>query len=434
MANKKILLYHRNKSVKTIKEFIDSEHLNIKEQDLFEENKERIFSQMTETDKTSYKDSNGTYPTSGSDLNVNMELPCPCSLLINPEFITAEIAINQTNLQTDSEDFYSFEDEQIQEVKNDESYSDELDKRAPTCQVIGWFKNLYRSYVQSSGFGVHLDARYGYKNLSLDIISLQTSVGKNGGNFSIRLPHIDITKESTSSVFSEDGLEYSEADSYSMNADRNFLLMDSKESSMYGFQHFERSNFNSMKDYYSTLISSNDLLFLSFHHNNKDIEKNGVKRKLSNKNPEVIGVADGNYDMIGLVDEVRIVTDSQGTQIAVDVSGRDLMKLLIEDGSFFFNPSVVSDSSRIFWNDKKQGDILSVTQLGGETNPLQRMIGGSRDVSNMISVFAHRQNMSVEFILKAVISQLANIEILPGDAFDGFPNRTTFLELKPEEK
>jgi hypothetical protein len=62
------------------------------------------------------------------------------------------------------------------------------------------------------------------------------------------------------------------------------------------------------------------------------------------------------------------------------------------------------------------------------------MIGGSRDVSNMISVFAHRQNMSVEFILKAVISQLANIEILPGDAFDGFPNRTTFLELKPEEK
>lgn len=445
MANKKILLYHRLKSVKTIQDFIDHEYLNIEAQDLFNENKERIFTQMSEWDKTLYKSDNGNYPTSGDDLNVNMILPCPCTLLIDPKYITAEIAINQTNLQEDTDDLYAFEDEKIQEIINDDSYSDEVDKRAPSCQVIGWLKSKWQSVIVDNQ-RQYLNAGYAYENLTKDVISINIGVGKNGGNFTIRFPHLSIRKYLLALSDKHTGEKVAGTDFYGIEQSYDFVLNNSnyKETSIYGSSETSREKFSlDKKDLYSTIISSNDLLFISMHHNVisseegkrlNNIFKNNLDVDLSTENNKIVDPSLGNYDMIGLVDEVKIITDSQGTQIGVEVTGRDLMKLIIEDGSFFFNPSITAEPARIFWNDKKSGDILSVTEFGDNINPLQRMIGGARDISNMISIFAHKPNMSIEFVLKTVLSQLTNISVVPDDTFDGFPNRTTYLDLKPKKE
>ena len=141
------------------------------------------------------------------------------------------------------------------------------------------------------------------------------------------------------------------------------------------------------------------------------------------------------YDMIGLVDEVRIIADSPASNGYVEVVGRDLMKLFLDDGSFFFNTSTCSDPSQVFANEQSygaQGDIRDADKVGGYYNdPINRL----RLASGEINVFANKTNMDLSFILKGVISQLSNIEVVPGYVFDSWGDeRTTYLQLQPVKK
>ena len=146
-------------------------------------------------------------------------------------------------------------------------------------------------------------------------------------------------------------------------------------------------------------------------------------------------LAEGVYDMIGLVDEVKVVTNSQSSEAYVEITGRDLMKLLIEDGSFFFNPSTTSDPSGVFANEQsygKQGDIREADVMNNTyNNPINRL----RRVTGEIDIFANRINMDISYILKGVISQLANVEVVPGYVFETWgEDRTKYIELEPEKK
>lgn len=139
--------------------------------------------------------------------------------------------------------------------------------------------------------------------------------------------------------------------------------------------------------------------------------------------------------MIGLVDDVAMVTDANSGNSYVEVTGRDLMKLFIEDGSFFFNPSTTSDPSTVFINEHstgKQGDIREADQVKNTyNNPINRL----RRITGEIDVFANRINMDIGYILKGVISQLANIEVVPDYVFDSWGDaRTKFIELYPQKE
>ena len=141
------------------------------------------------------------------------------------------------------------------------------------------------------------------------------------------------------------------------------------------------------------------------------------------------------YDMIALVDDVKVVHDAQSATAYVEVTGRDFMKLLIEDGSFFFNPSTTSNPSEVFANEQsygKQGDIKEADQIN---NTYNNPIGRLRRVTGEIDIFSNRINMDLGYILKGVISQLANVEVVPGYVFDSWGDlRTTFNELQPVKK
>lgn len=432
--NNYIWLYHHDKSVLDISAFIERNYIfGITPKELFDFNRDLIFKQMTSDDVADFMKKIGKKSKDGKltkdDLKEDMTLPCPCNLKINSSKVTAEIAINQTNLQVNLDDYYAFADEKIQDIIQDEGYRiDSLTKRHPDCQVFGWFKSMYYVGEMQSGDALR-QSNTGFVDLSRHIMSMNTLSDKNGGSFSFRLPIIN-AKGFMSVLMKKNPSEKDWAQKgQSEKNSANLYEYGEKE-------YYSKSSFAEVEaNYFNWLISSNDLIFLSFEklamepdRKNKDYENDkdhwGINTAIS-----------GNvYDMIGLIDNVSVKTDANSGNAYVEVSGRDLMKLFIEDGSFFFNPSTTSDPSTVFVNDQsygKQGDIKEADQVKNNYNdPINRL----RRITGEIDVFANRINMDIGYILKGVISQLANIEVVPDYVFDSWgEDRTKFVELYPKK-
>lgn len=423
--NNFIWLYHRYRSVKTIEDFMTREHIyNIEPKDFFELNRELIWQQYTDYDKEIEKAGTGKWPESADDLVLNSWLPCPCNLKIQATKVTAELAISQTNFQSETGDFYAFASDEIANIIQDGGYQiAEAVKRNPVARVYGWFKSMY--FVHSlKNDGLAYTLNDDFFDISQFIISLSTLQAKEGGSFSLRLPIVNIFKYANGVGIDENDIVYSGTPYANLKDDsnsyRNLYLKDEEFYSKNMYGELE-------SNYFNWLISSNDLLFISFEQ--LEMEEDSDKDELRTR------IANGVFDMIALVDDVKVVADSAGANGYVEITGRDLMKLLIEDGSFFFNPSTTSDPSNIFMNEQsygKQGDIREADQINNTyNNPINRL----RRVTGEIDIFANRINMDLSYILKGVISQLSNVEVVPGFVFDAWgEKRTTYLELQPLRK
>lgn len=440
---KKIYLYHHDRTVKTLKDFMEKERIKfVTLDDLWNENKDFIFSQMSLADKTAYKESNGKFPESGSDLSSGMTLPCPCKLRVNPHGITAEVAISQTNFQENTDDFYSFENEQIQDVLN-EAQSAFVDKSSPDVQIYAWSKALSfihkfqgtenKNNLYSQNFDAWID-------LSRFIISATTSVSGNGGSFTIRLPFLNIDSLGNWSDSGEFA-PYIKEKNFGKQVFESEKFLSGRENAF--FKREKTMMGQKSKDYFSTILASNDLLFISFKKEDVIDDPKNWNGILFDKDAEEV-ISQTSFDMVALIDDVKVVHSGQA-EASVEISGRDLMKLITDDGSFFFNPSVCSDPSFVFYNyanDTAQGDLRDVSKITGNKSVLyngdsdeegkQYAINRLRGVANEIDIFRSPLNNSIDFIIKGVISQLANIEVVPSSIFNKWSNKTTWNELKPE--
>ena len=463
----KIYLYHHDSSIKTLQDFMEKERIDfISLDDLWNENKDFIFSQMSVADKLAYKESKGTYPENSADLSSDMTLPCPCQLRVDPHGVTAEVAISQTNFEENTDDFYAFEDEQIQDVLN-AAQSSFVDKSSPDVQVYGWCKALALFYKTKSGGREIFDksSEDSWFDFSRFIISMNTNVGSNGGNFTIRLPFLDINDfnawwngpgivaKTNLKNFGND-IADSLTGAFASTRNNDFFK---RVSTMIGTKG---------RDFFSAIISSNDLFFISFKKGENTIKteswyeddlssyraeyhpelegKLTKRTTVSEENPAKV-ISKTSFDMIALIDDVKVVHSADGSA-SVEISGRDLMKLITEDGSFFFNPSVCVDPSFIFYNyenDTAQGDLRDVDKIVGNKSLMYSEEGADdgkryaikrlRGAANEIDIFRSPLNNSIDFIIKGVISQLANIEVVPSEIFDLWENKTTWNELKPEQ-
>lgn len=447
--NDYILLYNRGKRM-TISDYMERNYIyGVSPQELFDLNKDLIWQQYTELDKEIEKAGSSKWPESADDLSLNSCLPSPCVLRINPSKVTAELAIAQTNAQVNTEDFYAFAADKIQDIYQDEGYRvADSSKRSPDCSVMGWFKSLYYVSLDAQGKKTITMERQDFTefaDLSRHIISLATSVTSNGGSFTMRLPIISARSEGvtviTEILKGKNGeREYGDMAGQRGNASKNDVSYEYGERGEY----YAKSSFDDIEaNYFNWLISSNDILFISFEKLDmelvkdfyKDVERNSYQNGDTDNFKVSTKLANGVYDMIGLVDEVKVVTNSQSSEAYVEITGRDLMKLLIEDGSFFFNPSTTSDPSGVFANEQsygKQGDIREADVMNNTyNNPINRL----RRVTGEIDIFANRINMDISYILKGVISQLANVEVVPGYVFETWgEDRTKYIELEPEKK
>lgn len=431
--SKRVLLYHTRKEDKTIEDFVKSQKLiGITAKEVFDDNRDYIFTQIQSSPSflEAYKEENGSVPKSGADLAETMTLPIPCQIKVCPYNITAETMINNTNWHTPNNDFYAFASEEIQKIFESPAYSALIDKTNCEVEVIGWFKqmNMFgeRKHRINNVSGAWFD-------LSSFVISLNSNVGANGGNFTMRLPIVGMIEKLVGKTV--DLVEESSGNRvYSYFKGRS--LVHQPISAFYEFgnkQFYSKKSLDNAQlgNLFSSMISYNDLIFLSFAKN----EEIGETESLAER------VAKNSWDMIGLVDDVSVVVTGESGSGYVQITGRDLMKLLIEDGSYFFNPSSTYSAESIFANEvegaagkgiyKTSGDVTDVTDLAAEGRGLVKRL---RNIASEIDAFAYRPMREVIYILKAVVSQLSNIEVVPGELFDFWENRTLWKDITIEEE
>jgi len=424
-------LYCNNPSLTTVKTFGEFYKIRFNDKftvnNFFEFNRKTIFDQLsaTQLQELAKKKNKKVDDLTSDDITVDITLPCPSHLLIAEKYVDYSLIVKNTNFQASETSVIAFEDENIRAILDERSYMVGGAKRTyPGCRVIGWFKSLWYdkkcNNKNKNGTTNIYDADNDFIDISPYITSINTNVTESGGNFSISLPHIPLfTDELEHTMLPHfiysNGINVKGAVNKNSINDIVYKDEDGKE------YLAARSSLESF-DYFDWLIQANDLLFISFDN------MEGVSTD---------NLAGNAFDMIALVDSVAISRNAQGA-ITVNVSGRDLMKLISDDSSIFFETGVGNGTTNVFNNTE------TVIQ-GGDTNALLKMNGedqaataaASRQlVTGMINVFACEPNdFSIDFVLKTIISQLANIRVVPDNLFTAWGDkRTKFSALKPKQK
>lgn len=426
-----LTLYHNNSSLKTLSDYMDANRITgISVDDLFDfqyneqkSNRELFFEQMSANEKAAYSKEIGKGENdslTASDLKSDMTLPCPCIFKIEAKYVTRELAISQTNFQEQTDNVFAFENSLIQRILNNPGYSisKETKRVAPKCSVWGWFKSLY--YSGSTLFGSHFQSKNNkFVDISDFIINISTNVSSQGGTFTITLPIIHSQfKEETKSAgttkmkipIGGSELNIDLADSYidRFSEKAELFLYNRYEGDEKKKNFFHKVGLSSMeKNYFNWLIQSNDLIFISFEE--LQMEQDTGSRV---------------FDMIGLVESVSVSQDANGVG-RVTVSGKDLMKLITDDNSLFFNLSSAWGESQIFSNTEsvgKQGDIRESDFISGMKRGAENRLRWS---TGQLDVFAAPFNRTINFVIKGVISQLANIEVVPDYVFDAWGDYRT---------
>lgn len=434
MANLK--LFCNNPILTSLKAFADYYKLRIVEKkdkkgrgytidDFFEFNRDTIFSQLDTTylQKIAKQKKKKLINLTSKDIDKNVVLPCPSYLYIDSKYVNYATVVKNTNLQVQEVNTIAFEDEQIKRILDKETtqfkqYS--IKKNVPGCRVIGFFKSLYYSGKRNDGKGHGVeniyDSTQNFVDISKFVITLNTSTNSSGGNFVLSLPHIPVY--SGQAVRNIDYLTdiLSNNINYSNFVDKT--QGDAFKVGKNGQQTSVRSEVNSL-DYFEWLIQPNDLLFISFNDMNDLVNDN---------------LSGHIFDMIALVDNISITRNSEAS-VSIDVSGRDLMKLLTDDASIFYPAGVSNGNKCIFDNTEtvlRGGDKDSVIR-GVKANDKQAD-GATRQLTGFLNIFASEPNdFSIDFVLKTVISHLANFQITPDDLFVNWGSkRTTFSMLKPK--
>lgn len=428
---KNFKLYHNNSNIKTLHDFAVFNNINISSKgftlsDWFEYNRDIIFNQLSQSELKSLAKSKNKKieDLTTLDINKDMTLPCPCYLFIDVKYITYSLAVKHTNLQEQASSVIAFENKKINSIINDTTVANKGAKRnKPGCRVLGWFKTMYFSKKKNNNRKVDniYDSTQLFTDISPFISSLKTSVGEGGGSFSITLPHIPIygdinsinstTDMALRAVVQKSG-NVNDKDNYGSS----FVNVRNFDRLKAGDSFFVKSDLQSF-DYFNWLIQPNDLLFISFND----------MKELNDDN-----LANNNFDMIALVDEVNISKNSYAGY-SVTISGRDLMKLITDDSSIYFPLGVASGKKSIFNNTEtvlKSGDFYSSNIRNG-----QFINSAKRQLTGYLNVFAEEPNdFSIDFVLKAVISKLSNLQIVPDDIFISWgEERTKFSQLNAKK-
>lgn len=447
---KTFTLYHINPNVKTLEEFCKTQGIHFDSndskrsdkyqlKDFFNDNKERILSQMSDREKRDYiiqknlKGDNGYIKVedlTANDLVIDMTIPCPMKLVINNRLVSYTLSAKHNTFQEMTADVTAFEDEQIrgsilQDVVNFKSAC----RKKPKCSVIGFFKSIYYNKKENNDLQTSSDSIYQMKsnftNISKFITNLNTSVGAQGGTFSFQLPHIPFYNNTLNH------LNLHKVGSDNERGGSLLRIMDSEsfDDDMYRFSGRE-TNYPVVKtsidnlDYWIWLISTNDLIFISFDEIT-DIDDDNI--------------ACNSFDMIGLVESVALSRDANGN-VTVNVSGKDLMKLLSDDASLFFPSATVVDQGNFFDNTEgalRTGDAAGVDTVNGKSRDKTQKDAPLRmpGPSGMVRLFRQECNgFTIDYIIKVAISALANIQICPSEIFSSWGDRiTTFAYLTPEK-
>jgi len=174
--------------------------------------------------------------------------------------------------------------------------------------------------------------------------------------------------------------------------------------------------------FFHNVISENDIVFIGGEEGSKISSESDFVRSVDD-------IVNLHNVQIALVDTNSISTTAENTDVSIQIAGRDLMKVLIEDGSFFFQKS--------YANPKQQQTAFNNVDLprrGDEVNAFnQASEKGWSGVNRLVTTGLIESMYNVDarnigFIMNLLVSRLSNIEICQSKVFDSYGDlRTKFL-------
>lgn len=206
------------------------------------------------------------------------------------------------------------------------------------------YANKYQIVILSKAKGDFLD-------ISNFVVSVNTSVTHSGGNFSINLAFTSEDNLDNKNVYNEEIIN-------NLGYKKAMILQG--------------------------IFRENDLVFIKFEKLNREVLEEDRK------------IAGLDWTMIGLIDTTSINSDS--TTIDISITGRDLIKLIIEDSNFFI-PYQFANQQR--------------TAFGGASSKIFKRLF-STGKYQLQFVFSLR---SIESTLGFIFSQLTNMEVLTDEMY-----------------
>lgn len=155
-------------------------------------------------------------------------------------------------------------------------------------------------------------------NVTPFISSLDTSVTSNGGNFSFTLAPIAADYIEGKWDFSSGGVK----GNIDNIVNESFFHTINKQGEL------KKNIF-----FHEKVLQQNDVVFIRFEELILETKRKSIEDLISISTSDLPG---NIFDMIGLIDSVPQVTQSASVDVTISVQGRDLTKLLIEDGVYFY--------------------------------------------------------------------------------------------------
>lgn len=160
--------------------------------------------------------------------------------------------------------------------------------------------------------------------------------------------------------------------------------------------------------FFEAVLQENDIIFIRF-----ETLKNEVSQRITSSKVFEIPLSEiskGQFDMIGLIDNVVVSSNPSNLDVNITVSGRDLIKLLIEDGTYFFALEQIEGG--IFVKNEDIQD--NVNRVDGKLFQLS---------ANAIK--------TIDYSLKFIINALSHIRICDDYIFNSYSNAKEVSSLFP---
>ncbi len=353
-------------------------------------NRERIIGTYNSIEKKRYANYSGS----------NLPLKVGTLFYIEAEKLNT-ISFATEGIKVVSTDEAAFKASKLAELESDKGYF-QVNKPVGGEAQSGTSKQIYPDMTVwiwcralSSVQDESTELKGQFFDLTPFIQKITACVGKNGGNFNITLPPLVCDLVENKWVLREGNiLQYLDPEGTGV---QDYVAESS-------FFHDEETGLVRNQFLFHNIIKSNDLIMIRFETLEMDKDQRYEDSKQFYIDKKMI--AGRIYDMIGLVDSNVQVVSPESNEVSINITGRDLSKLLIEDGTYFYAL------------ENSQGMLKFAGQSTQKNSQLSRIFA-----ENSMSFFGLYSFTSIEYILKFIIQQLSTIKIVPQDLFESYGDR-----------
>lgn len=291
--------------------------------------------------------------------------------------IDRDLLISESNQVVDQTTFQGFYAKKLVELLRDKGNQRIYQDNASIESVKEVFPH-FSVWIWSRAASVSLngDFKHSIINITPFVTSVNTGNTANGGNFSVTISPV--------------------SGEYKDEKWRISYPHDYKNLTVQSFTHDMESKRTNLV--HNLLLQQNDVVFISFE---SLLLENDRARLEEQEEISIYDLPNSVFDMIGLIDHVPNNATYSQVGLGISITGRDLVKLLIEDGVYFY-PLQFTD-----------GGIFANMSSGAGDERIQRYNG------EIFSRFQQAER-TISRTMKYIINALGAIRICPDDLFDPY--------------